>query len=114
MKPWIGVACVCFIIASGMAFCQEQVEMSPSQAIVGKWKSGSNIVYEFTADKKVLKSGKDYATYRFLEDVLVMKYEGEMEAVTGLKFGVDYQTLELTEFVDNEDSHSVLFRRSED
>jgi len=111
MKPLIVLTCICLMVG-GLAFSQEEEEINPKDAIVGKWKSSSNLTYEFTADGKVLKSDKEYATYRFLEGVLYLSYaESGAESETGLKFGDDNTTMELTEFKDREDSKTTYLRR---
>jgi hypothetical protein len=111
MKHLILFLMACLII-SGIAFAQETA--TPQELIIGKWKNANNMVYEFTADKKILVNEKEYATFRFLEGILVLTYmDADADFVTGLEFeGVD--RMSLIEYKDLGDREiSMLFKRQE-
>ena len=110
MKQSILFLMACLII-SGIMFAQETAK-TPQELIIGKWKNANNMVYEFTADKKVLVSDKEYATFRFLEGVLVMTYrDSGIESETGLEFeSEDMMTLTENKGM-GEQEKTMLFKR---
>lgn len=112
MKTLILFLMACFII-SGIVFAQEMTD--PSELIIGKWENANNMVYEFTADKKVLVNEEEYATFRFLEGVLVLTYmDSAVDFEAGLKFE-DENRMKLTEYKDQGDEEkAMLFKRVEE
>ena len=112
MKHLILFLMTCFII-SGIMFAQEKA--TPQELIIGKWRNANNMVYEFTADKKILVNEKEYATFLFSEGVLVLTYKGsDVTFVTGLEF-IGENSMKLTEYMDQGDeAKSALFKRLEE
>jgi hypothetical protein len=100
------------LIISGTAFAQETP--TPKELIVGKWKNANNMIYEFTADKKVQVNDKEYATFRFLEGTLVMTYlDSGSETEAGLEFE-SQDLMTLTEYKGlGEQEKIMLFKRQE-
>jgi hypothetical protein len=111
MKHFILFLLACVMI-SGMVFTQETA--NPKELIIGKWKNANNIIYEFTVDKKVLVGEKEYATFRFLEGVLVLTYlDKDIDFYAGLEFA-DENHMTLTEYKDQGDKEKImLFSRLE-
>jgi hypothetical protein len=116
MKHFIVILIACAVFC-GFIFAQEQVQeqKTPNELIVGKWKNVSNVAYEFTADHEVLVNGKQYATFRFLENVLVLTYLGsDADFVAGVEFTGD-NVMNLTEYQGLGDKEKpMLFKRLED
>ncbi len=109
MKHLILFLLACFII-SGMVFSQEM--KTPNELLIGKWKNANNMVYEFTADRKILVNEKEYATFIFSEGELILSYMGsDITFGAGLEF-VDENHMRLTEYKDRGDEAiTMLFKR---
>jgi hypothetical protein len=83
------------LVLGGFLF--SKTDPNVQKLIVGKWINEKNIETQFTLDKKILLSGVEAGTYRFVEDtpVIICTLENK-EKRYELKF-VDDDTLITTE-----------------